>query len=66
MVVFVFPVGDRVVRVPRRIRQISVQKGEISMSDTILVDKELSNAVCSHVINAPVEKIDIAAWLLKS
>jgi len=35
------------------------------MSDTILVDKELSNAVCSYVINAPVEKIDIAAWLLK-
>jgi len=64
-VVFVFPVGDRVVRAPRRIRQISVQKGEISMSDTILVDKELSNAVCSYVINAPVEKIDIAAWLLK-
>ena len=35
------------------------------MSDTMLVDKEISNAVCSHVINAPVEKIDIAAWLLQ-
>lgn len=28
-------------------------------------NKELSNAVCSPVINAPVEKIDIAAWILK-
>ena len=35
------------------------------MSDTILLDKELSNVVCSHIINAPVEKIDIEAWFLK-
>jgi hypothetical protein len=35
------------------------------MSDTILVDKELSNVVSIYAINAPVEKIDIAAWLLK-
>ena len=35
------------------------------MSDTVLVDKELSNSVCNHVINAPIEKVDIAAWLFK-
>jgi hypothetical protein len=35
------------------------------MNDTILVDMQLSNVTCSCVINAPVEKIDLAAWLFK-
>ena len=35
------------------------------MSDTILVDEELSNCVASQVINAPIERVDIAAWLFK-
>ena len=35
------------------------------MTDTILCDKELSNSAFSHVINAPIEKVDIAAWLFK-
>jgi hypothetical protein len=30
------------------------------MTDTILQDKELSNSSYSHVINAPIEKVDIA------
>ena len=34
-------------------------------SVTILRDKELSNSAYSHVINAPVGKIDIADWLFK-
>ena len=33
------------------------------MSDTILVDKVLSDVVCKHLINAPLEQIDIATWL---
>ena len=41
------------------------RKGKTSMTDTILVDKELSNSAYNHVINAPVEKVDIAAWLFK-
>jgi len=35
------------------------------MSDTILLDKDLSNCADSRVINAPIEKVDIAAWLFK-
>ncbi|AXC11589.1 hypothetical protein ACPOL_2265 [Acidisarcina polymorpha] len=35
------------------------------MSDTILSDRELSNSAYSHIIQAPIEKIDIAAWLFK-
>ncbi len=35
------------------------------MAETILTDKELSNSAFSHVIHAPIENIDIAAWLLK-
>ena len=35
------------------------------MNDTILVDMQLSNVTCSCVINGPVEKIDLAAWLFK-
>jgi hypothetical protein len=35
------------------------------LADTILTDKELSNSVFSHVINTPIDKIDIAAWLFK-
>jgi len=34
------------------------------MTDTILHDKQLSNSAYSHVINAPIEKVDIAEWLL--
>jgi hypothetical protein len=33
------------------------------MTDTILGDRELSNSSYSHIINAPIEKVDIAAWL---
>jgi hypothetical protein len=35
------------------------------MSDTILTDKQLSNSAFSHTIQAPIEQIDIAAWLFK-
>jgi hypothetical protein len=35
------------------------------MSDQILPDKELSNSAYSHIINAPLEKVDIADWLFK-
>lgn len=35
------------------------------MSDTVLTDKTLSNSAYSHVIHAPIEKVDIAAWLFK-
>ncbi|MGO9236229.1 MAG: hypothetical protein ACLP4V_19965 [Methylocella sp.] len=35
------------------------------MTDTILSDKVLSNSAYSHVINAPIEKVDIADWLFK-
>jgi hypothetical protein len=35
------------------------------MTDTILHDKELSNSAYSHVIKAPIEKVNIAAWLFK-
>lgn len=38
---------------------------EQSMTDTILVDMQISNATCSCVINAPVEKVDLATWLFK-
>ncbi len=31
----------------------------------ILRDKELSNSAYSHVINAPIEKVNIADWLFK-
>jgi hypothetical protein len=31
------------------------------MTDTILQDNELSNSAYSHVIHAPIEKVDIAA-----
>jgi hypothetical protein len=30
------------------------------VADTILRDKQLSNSAYSHVINAPIEKVDIA------
>ena len=33
------------------------------MADTILSDKQLSNSAYSHVINVPIEKVDIADWL---
>ena len=33
------------------------------MTDTILVDTQLSSAMCSCVINFPVEKVDLATWL---
>ena len=35
------------------------------MNDTILADMQLSNVICSCVINAPVEKVDLATWLFK-
>ena len=33
------------------------------MADTILADRQLSSSAFSHVINTPIEKIDIAEWL---
>jgi hypothetical protein len=33
------------------------------MADTVLLDKELSSSAYSQTINAPIEKVDIAAWL---
>lgn len=35
------------------------------MTDTVLVDMEISNSVCSRTLNAPIEKVDIASWLFK-
>ena len=35
------------------------------MADTIFVDMQISNATSSCVINAPVEKVDLATWLFK-
>jgi hypothetical protein len=35
------------------------------MTDVVLLDKELSNSTDRRVINAAVEKVDIAAWLFK-
>jgi|SRR5215469_14781600 len=35
------------------------------MTDTILADMQISHSICSYAINAPVEKIDLADWLLK-
>lgn len=35
------------------------------MTDTILVDMQISNATCSCVIHAPIEKVDLATWLFK-
>jgi hypothetical protein len=33
------------------------------MDDNILTEKELSNSAYSHIIQAPIEKVDIAGWL---
>jgi hypothetical protein len=33
------------------------------MADVVLTDKQLSSSAYSHVINAPIEKVDIASWL---
>ncbi len=35
------------------------------MADTVLTDKQLSNSAYRHIINAPMEKVDIASWLFK-
>src|SRR3984885_2859516 len=35
------------------------------MTDMIISDKQLSSSVFSHVINVPIEKVDIADWLFK-
>ena len=35
------------------------------MTDTILTDMQLSDVTCSCVINAPVERVDLATWLFK-
>jgi len=34
------------------------------MTDAVLVDMEISNSVWSQTLNAPIEKVDIASWLL--
>ena len=33
------------------------------MGEMILTDRQLSNSAYSHVIHAPIDKVDIAAWL---
>ena len=33
------------------------------MGDIILTDRQLSNSAYSHIIHAPIDKVDIAAWL---
>jgi hypothetical protein len=38
---------------------------ERTMTDTILVDMELSNVTSSCVIHAPVAMVDLATWLFK-
>ena len=35
------------------------------MTDTILTDKQLSDVTYSCVINAPIERVDLATWLFK-
>jgi hypothetical protein len=35
------------------------------MTDTIITDKQQSTSAFSHVIHAPIEKVDIADWLFK-
>ena len=35
------------------------------MTDTILTDMQLSDVTCSCVINAPIERVDLATWLFK-
>ena len=35
------------------------------MTDVIISDKQLSSSAFSHVVNAPIEKVNIADWLLK-
>jgi hypothetical protein len=35
------------------------------MTDTVLVDMEISNCVCGQTLNVPIEKVDIASWLLR-
>jgi hypothetical protein len=42
-----------------------IKAAETSMTDTIISDKQLSSSAFSHVINAPIEKVDIADWLFK-
>jgi hypothetical protein len=35
------------------------------MTDIIITDKQLSSSAFSHIINAPIDKVDIADWLFK-
>jgi hypothetical protein len=35
------------------------------MLEVVFQDKKLSNSAHSHVINAPIEKVDIASWLFR-
>ena len=37
----------------------------MDMSDTVLVDKQISSSICSCVINVPFEKVDLTTWLFK-
>jgi len=39
--------------------------GTRHVAGTILTDKELSNSAYTHVIRAPIQHVDIAAWLFK-
>jgi hypothetical protein len=41
------------------------QKMTSTLTDAILTDKQLSNSAYTHAIQAPIENVDIAAWLLK-
>jgi hypothetical protein len=43
---------------------VNYERGK-DVSDTILVDMEISNCASSRMLKAPIEKMDIATWLLR-
>src|SRR6516225_11816347 len=51
--------------VRRMLIEFWTREGGRDMTDTILVDMQLSHATCSCAINVPIEKVDLAAWLFK-
>ena len=36
---------------------------KVETMDNILTEKRLSNSAYSHIIHAPIERVDIAGWL---
>jgi hypothetical protein len=47
------------------LNEFLLDEGAKEMTDTILVDMQLSSVMCSCVINFPVEKVDLANWLFR-